>query len=591
MLNQFTTPSKIPQPSPLPYNQEQYLNVLLHERLIQQQQNYGTPQIITPPSQQTTSTQINSPNSNQLKHQKYSVIQQINSHDMQNQYSQIMQYYKELDINMQQQKQENYLKYNQIIQKIDNIQQIMVQNINQLNLNQYNEYQQLIQQLQQQRLDNQKRYEELFQNLESHQVQNNYDNQFQSRELLQHQIIKQQNQPITNNINQVTSQQHTYQTYASKPISFEQKLFPQKQQHHSQDQINYTQIHSRSNKQSSPQIQISINNLSQDNNTFAINQLTPFFQYSPLKQNHSQNEKQLNHSPSNKQLIHNQVQNNIIKEIKSTREQISPSVYGNSPKNIIRDNSNQHQKKQIFEKPVFKQINKKPFFLQNPQIKNFDHQIPQQQNYIQQQQQQYYQVQQSSDESIIIDEQKNSLLQQLKTEYETNSSTSNTSYQLIAQQLQLIYCVYCDQYISHLLSDQHLQVCNSQRPQRRQNESYLDKYIIYRGNDLLIETLEAKNKSICQEILNIKLMMQLAQLQKFAIQEQIQLKEFCQIAILILDRLLQNPNSSQVIQYYQQIQQIFKVIYVAPQIFFKQQAKLLQKCLDRIKELYQLFKK
>ncbi|CAD8112988.1 unnamed protein product [Paramecium sonneborni] len=608
MLNQYTTPPRIPKPSPLPQNQEQLLHVVLHERQIQQQQRYYTPQIHRAPSQQTISTQLNSPISNQPKPQRYSVIQQVNSNDMQNQYHQILQYYKELEINMQQQKQENYLKYNEILQKIDNISQIMVHNINQLNINQKNEYQLLLQELQQQRLENQKRYEQLFYNIEQQKDKNNYA---ESREQLiqqQHNIIEQQKQQICNQNNmiirppqyediQVAQQQSKQQTYASKPINLEQKLFPQDKQNCSQDQLNYSQIHSRSNKQSSPQIQISNKNQSQDNNTFGINsgQLTPFIQNSPQQQNHSQTEKELYNSPSNQQLMNNQMSNQIIKQTKSPREQIYPCICINSPNNTSRDNSMQHQKKQIFEKPIFEQVNNKPIFHQNSPINNYDNQKTQQQNH-DQQQMQYYQVQQPfhSDESIIIDESKNSseLLSQLKTEYGTNSLTQNSSFQLIAKQLQLNYCYQCDQYIQLQFSDKHLQECNSQRPQRRQNDSYLDQYIAYKGDDhFLIETLEVKTKRICQEIFIIKQMMQLAQLQKLVKQEQIQLREFCQIAIIILDKLLSNPNSSQLIKFYQHTEQIFNVVYLAPQIFYKQQAKLLQKCLDRIKELYQLYKK
>ncbi|CAD8097924.1 unnamed protein product [Paramecium primaurelia] len=592
MLNQYTTPPRIPKPSPVPQNQEQLLHVVLQERQIQQQQRYYTPQLIRPPSQQTISTQLNSPISNQPKQQRYSVMQQINQNDMHNQYHQIMQYYKELEMNIQQQKQENYVKYNEILQKIDNIQQIMAHNINQLNINQRNEYQQLLQELQQQRLENQQRYEQLFYNIEQQKDQNHYVNQLQQREQLlqqQHQIIEQQKQQLqNNNIIKTPQQQQIY--YNSNPSDLEQKLFPQEQ--NSQDQLNYSQIHNRSNKLSSPQIQIPNRNQSQDNNTFGINsgQITPFLQGSPQQQPNQQllQQEQYN-SPSNKQLMNNQMSNQIIKQTKSPREQISPCICINSPKNTSRDNSISHQKKQIFEKPIFEQINNKPLFHQNPPIKNQDNQI------INQSTQQYYQVIQPfhSDESIIIDESKNSseLLQQLKGEYGINSLTQNTSLQLITNQLQLIYCLSCDQYISLQLSEQHLQVCNSQKPQRRQNDSYLDKYIVYRGDDFLIETLDAKIKRICQEIQKIKLMMQLAQLQKWTTYEYIQLREFCQIAIAILDRLLTNPNSYQINNYYQHTQQIFNIVYMAPQIFYKQQAKLLQKCLDRIKDLQFLFKK
>ncbi|CAK67624.1 unnamed protein product (macronuclear) [Paramecium tetraurelia] len=595
MLNQYATPPRIPKPSPIPQNQEQLLHVVLHERQIQQQQRYYTPQLIRPPSQQTLSTQLNSPISNQPKQQRYSVMQQVNQNDMNNQYQQIMQYYKELEINMLQQKQENYLKYNEILQKIDNIQQLMANNINQLNINQRNEYQQLLQELQQQRLENQQRYEQLFYNIEQQKDQNHYEKQLQQREQLfqqQHQIIEQQKQQLYNqnaNINKPSQQQPIY--YDSNPSNLEQKLFPQEQ--NSQDQLNYSQIHNRSNKQLFPSIQIPHRNQSQDNNTFGINsgQITPYIQGSPQQPNNNLLQSQEQYNPnSNRQFMNNQMSNQIIKQTKSPREQISPCICINSPKNTSRDNSISHQKK-IFEKPVFEQVHNKPLFHQNPPIKNQDHHILNQST----QQQQYYQVQQPfhSDESIIIDESKNTseFLQYLKAEYGINSLIQNSSLQLVTNQLQLIYCLSCDQYISLQLSDQHLQVCNPQRPQRRQNDSYLDKYIVYRGDDFFIETLEAKMKRICQEILQIKLMMQLAQQQKWTTYEYIQLREFCQVAITILDRLLSNPNSYQLHIYYQHTQQIFNIVYMAPQIFYKQQAKLLQKCLDRVKDLQLLHKK
>ncbi|CAD8193755.1 unnamed protein product [Paramecium octaurelia] len=596
MLNQYTTPPRIPKPSPVPQNQEQLLHVVLHERQIQQQQRYYTPQLIRPPSQQTISTQLNSPISNQPKQQRYTVIQQVNQNDMNNQYHQIMQYYKELEMNMLQQKQENYLKYNEILQKIDNIQQIMAHNINQLNINQRNEYQQLLQELQQQRLENQQRYEQLFYNIEQQKDQNHYENQLQQKEQLlqqQHQIIEQQKQQLYNqNANLIKPSQQQPIYFASNPSNLEQKLFPREQI--SQDQLNYSQIHNRSNKQSSPQIQIPNRNQSQDNNTFGINsgQITPFIQGSPQQPNNNllQSQEQYN-SNSNKQFINDYLSNQIIKQTKSPRDQISPCICINSPKNTSRDNSISHQKKQIFEKPVFDQVHNKPLFHQNTPIKNQDIHLLNQSN----QQQQYYQVQQPfhSDESIIIDETNNTseLLNQLKAEYGINSLTQNSSLQIFTNQLQLIYCLSCDQYISLQLSDQHLQVCNPQRPQRRQNDSYLDKYIVYRGDDFLIETLEAKTKRICQEIQKIKLMMQLAQQQKWTTYEYIQLREFCQVAITILDRLLSNPNSYQLHIYQQHTQQIFNIVYMAPQIFYKQQAKLLQKCLDRIKDLLLLYKK
>ncbi|CAD8080452.1 unnamed protein product [Paramecium primaurelia] len=582
MLNQYNTPPRIPKPSPVPQNQEQYLHVVLHERQIQQQQRYYTPPLIKPPSLQTISTQLNSPISNQPKQQQYSVIQQVNQNDMQNQYHQIMQYYKELDMNMQQQKQENYLKYNEILQKIDNIQQIMVYNINQLNINQRNEYQQLLHELQQQRLENQKRYELLIQNIEQQKDQNHYMNQQQQREILiqqQHQIIEQQKPNLSNqHHNIIKPPQPLYQNHASKPIYQEQKLIEQ----HQQNQLNYSQIHNRSSKQSSPQVYMSKRNQSQDNNTFGINsgQLNPFIQQSPSQINPPEQYQ----SPSNKQIINNQMSNQIILQTKSPRQQISPCICMNSPNNISRDNSISHQKKQIFEKPIFEQFNNQPTFNYNPKINNQENPVIQQ-----------YQVQQpfNSNESIIIDESNNSseLLQQLKLEYGINSLPQNTSLQPISNQLQLIYCLQCDQYISIQLSDQHLQVCNSQRPQKRQNDNYLDKYIIQMGDNFIIETFEAKYIRICKEIMRIKQMMQLAQLQKWTTYEYLQLRELCQIANIILDRLLQNPDSSSIIKYYQHIQQIFNVVYMAPQIFYKQQAKLLQKCLDRIKELQQLLKK